>query len=41
MLIAEINNQPINCYDNKYDKDTLKKMGGQRNFAMSYLSWEV
>jgi len=25
MLIAEINNQPINCYDNKYDKDTLKK----------------
>lgn len=25
MLTAEINNQPINCYDNKYDRDTLKK----------------
>lgn len=24
MLTAEINNQPINCYDNKYDRDTLK-----------------
>ena len=25
MLTAEINNQPIKCYDNKNDRDTLKK----------------